>query len=284
MAQFTNQATLTYNNTVVNSNVAVGELLEVLSATKLAVVDSYTQGDDVTYIISILNSGNTPITGISVSDDLGAYAVGGTTVTPLSYVDGSIRLYAGGVLQASPTTTAGPPLVFGGITIPAKSNVMLVYETRTNGFAPPNVTGSLTNTATITGGGLTTPVLAESVITPRSAPNLTITKSLEPTVVAENSTLTYRFVIQNFGNTAAETTDAVAVTDTFSPVLSGIVVMLNGATLAEYTDYTYDETTGVFATIPGQITIPAATFTQDPTTGVFVTTPGAVTLAVTGTV
>ena len=38
MAQFTNQAQLSYNNSVANSNVGVGEILEVLSATKTALV------------------------------------------------------------------------------------------------------------------------------------------------------------------------------------------------------------------------------------------------------
>ena len=42
MAQFTNQAQLSYNNTVVNSNVVVGEIVEVVSANKTAVVDTYT--------------------------------------------------------------------------------------------------------------------------------------------------------------------------------------------------------------------------------------------------
>ena len=37
MAQFTNQAQLSYNNATINSNVAVGEVLEVLSANKTAV-------------------------------------------------------------------------------------------------------------------------------------------------------------------------------------------------------------------------------------------------------
>ena len=41
MAQFTNQAQLSYNDSVTNSNIAVGELLEVLSATKTAVIDEY---------------------------------------------------------------------------------------------------------------------------------------------------------------------------------------------------------------------------------------------------
>ena len=63
MAQFTNQAQLSYNNSVVNSNIAVGEILEVLSASKSAVMDDYTRTDDVTYVISVVNSGSTAVLG-----------------------------------------------------------------------------------------------------------------------------------------------------------------------------------------------------------------------------
>lgn len=41
MARFTNQAQLRYGNAVANSNIAVGEILEVLSATKTAVRTTY---------------------------------------------------------------------------------------------------------------------------------------------------------------------------------------------------------------------------------------------------
>ena len=44
MAIFTNQATLTYNGTSTNSNVAYGEILEILAAAKTSVEESYTQG------------------------------------------------------------------------------------------------------------------------------------------------------------------------------------------------------------------------------------------------
>ena len=57
MAQFTNQAQLSYNNSVVSSNVAVGELIEVLSADKTAVEGTYAPGELVTYVITIRNSG-----------------------------------------------------------------------------------------------------------------------------------------------------------------------------------------------------------------------------------
>ena len=48
--------------------------------------------------------------------------------------------------------------------------------------------------------------------------------------------------------------------------------------------YNYNEATGLFTTVPGQILVPAATYTQDPTTGAYAVTPGTVTLTVTGTI
>ena len=40
MPTFTNQATLSYNNITTNSNVVTGQLLEVLSVTKTAVMNT----------------------------------------------------------------------------------------------------------------------------------------------------------------------------------------------------------------------------------------------------
>lgn len=284
MAQFTNQAQLSYNNSVVNSNIAVGEILEVLSATKTAVMDDYTRGDDVTYVISVINSGSSAITGVSITDNLGAYTFNEQTLYPLSYVEGSVRLYINGVLQTAPAAVAGPPLVFSGINIPANSNLILIYEADANQFAPLGVGDSIVNTATVNGTGLPAPVTVSETVTPEQEPELTITKSIEPIPVTENGTVTYRFIIQNYGNTAAVATDNVTVTDTFDPVLSGLTATLDGAVLTEGTDYNYDETTGLFTTVPSQITVPAATYSQDPDTGVWVVTPGVTILTVSGTV
>ena len=65
MARFTNQAQLKYGNAVTNSNIAVGEILEVLSASKMAVRDTYGQNDSVTYLIALVNSGTVPVTGLT---------------------------------------------------------------------------------------------------------------------------------------------------------------------------------------------------------------------------
>ena len=105
-----------------------------------------------------------------------------------------------------------------------------------------------------------------------------------PSVVPANGQLTYTFVIENYGNTEAAAGDNVVITDTFNPILRNISVTYNGNAWTETTNYTYNETTGAFATVAGQITVPAATFTQDAATGAITTTPGTAVVTVTGNI
>ena len=73
MPTFTNQALLSYNGRTTASNITRGEIVEVLSATKSALNPDYNSGSVITYLINIVNTGNTAFTGLSVNDDLGAY-------------------------------------------------------------------------------------------------------------------------------------------------------------------------------------------------------------------
>lgn len=284
MATFTNQATLTYNGGTATSNVATGELLETLTATKTAVTDTYRVGDNVTYVIGLVNAGATALTGLTVTDNLGGYPFETGTVYPLTYVDNTVLYYVNGVLQAAPTVTAGPPLTITGITVPAGGNAIIVYDTVVTAFAPTAADGTIENSVTVTGGGLTNPVTATETITATETANLTITKAITPPVVSANDRVTYTFTIQNFGNEPVVETDDAVITDLFDPILTDLTVSLNGTPLTEPAGYTYDEATGLFRTVTGQITVPAATFTQDPTTGAWITTPGVSTLVVTGTI
>ncbi len=283
MATFTNQATLTYNGNTINSNIVTGNIIEVLTATKTAVSDSYSADQNITYIISLTNSGAFALTGVSVSDNLGEYGSGTDALVPLEYVEGSAIYYQNGVIQPAPAVSSTQPLTFTGITIPANGNVIIVYEVTTNNFAPLETGSSITNEATVTAPEITAPITATETINVTDEADLSITKSLSPVNVTENGELTYTFTIQNTGNTPVDATDDVVITDTFNPTLSDITVTLNGTVLPPQS-YSYNETTGVFSTLPGAITVPAATYSQNPITGEWIITPGVTTLTVRGTV
>lgn len=284
MATFFNQATLSYNGNTVNSNIVTGELVDVISATKTALTSDYTAGSVVSYAVNIINTGTVDFNGLSITDDLGAYTFNATTLVPLTYIDGSVRYFVNGVPAAAPTVTAGPPLTISGINVPASGNATVIYSATVNSFAPLGENADITNTVTVTGGGISSDITAEATVPADTEALLTITKSLNPTVVSDNGQLTYTFVIQNTGAQAVIATDNASITDTFDPIINITGVTFDGAAWAEGTNYTYDDTTGVFTTVPGQIVVPAATYAQDPTTGTYIINPGTVTLTVTGTV
>ena len=285
MAIFSNQATLTYNGNTTNSNIAYGELLDVLTAAKTAVEGSYAPGQTVTYVVTLRNTGTAALAGLTVTDNLGAYAFGtNSTLYPLTYVDGSVTLFVNGVLQPTPTVNAGPPLTVSPITVPAEGDAVLVYQARANTFADPPQGGANLNTVTISGDGLASDVTAEATVFANAAPQLAISKSISPSQVTDNDRVSYTFILQNSGSAALETTDNAVITDVFDPLLTALSITYNGAAWTEGTQYTYDATTGLFTTLPGALTVPAATVTQDITTGAYTVNPGLATLVVTGTI
>ena len=196
MATFTNQATLIYNGQSTVSNVTTGEVMSGHTLTKTSISRDYGVDDHISYIVTIANEGGA-ITGATLTDDLGAYtAAGGTTVTPLTYVEGSLLYYVNGVATAAPTAAGGPPLAITGINIPAGANVTLIYEAATNEFTPLEVGGVITNTATLTEAGLAETVADTATVTARDEVALTIAKAICPPVVNDNDTITYTFIPQ----------------------------------------------------------------------------------------
>ena len=285
MASFTNQATLRYNGLTVNSNVVTGQMISPLSMTKTPVEDEYAPGDTLSYVISLVNDGSVNYENLTLTDDLGGYAVsGGQTAWPLAYVADSLRYFINGVPQPAPAVTAGPPLSVTGISVPAGGNAMLVYETEVTAAAPLTEGGSITNTAAVSGAGLTNPLEAEASVGVSSGAELSILKSLSPATVPENGQLSYTFLIQNHGNQAADQAAGVTVSDLFDPVLKNLSVSLNGQPLAQGSGYSYNQSSGQFDTVPGLITVPAASYAQTASTGDWIVSPGESTLIVSGTV
>lgn len=283
MATFFNQATLNIGSTSLNSNVTVGEIVAGLTLTKTAASSAYTTGEGITYIVTLTNGGTTDATGVTLTDDLGAYVPTGSTVSviPLTYVDGSLLYYVNGVLTTSPTVTAGDTLLIGGITVPAGGSTVLVYEATANGSAPLEAGSTITNTVTLGG---TEPLSDTATVPVRESVALSIAKALCPAVITDNGELTYTFIVQNTGNLAVDATEGLTITDTFTPALTDITVTLNGEPLAEGTGYTYNPATGEFATVNGAIDLPAATYTRDPATGRVTANPGFAVVTVSGRV
>ncbi|MBP5167256.1 MAG: hypothetical protein ILP09_08390 [Oscillospiraceae bacterium] len=283
MAQFSNQATLLYNGIRSASNIAAGEIVESLAVTKTAVSGVYGEAGSVVFVISMVNSGSTALSGLTLTDDLGEYKFGTLFLTPLSYTSGSAKYYVNGALQPAPTVAAGPPLTFTPISVPAGGSAVIIYEASANQYAPMEAGSSITNGVSVSGEGLAAPVTAEETISAAEEPELSLTKTVFPASVTGSDTVTYTFLIQNTGNTAADAASGVVITDTFSPVLDITGVTFNGASWTQGTQYTYDEATGLFTTADAAVTVPAASYTQDTDTGEWTATPGVSTLTVSGT-
>lgn len=284
MAIFYNKATLSYNDTTTDSNIVTGEIIAALTATKQALDQSYEAGETITYAISLVNSAPGALSGLTLTDNLGAYAFGSQTLVPLTYVSDSLYFYVNGVQQPTPVITSTSPLTVSGLSIPAGGNAILIYNATANEYAPLDIESSITNTGSVTGSALVAPVTFTETIGKDTAPKLSICKSLSPETITENGEITYTFLIQNTGNLPAGLAENVIITDIFQPVLNNLTVTYNGTIWSEPANYTYDETTGTFQTVPGSITVPAATFTQNPVTGVWSTIPGATIIRVTGTI
>lgn len=279
MPAFTNQAKLSYDSRTALSNIANGNISDPFVLTKTAVNDDYIFGDDVTYVLTITNSSASALTNVTVTDDLGAYSYGPIPITvyPLTYV-GPILYSINGTPQAPIVPVSSTPtLAFVVPSVPAGGNATLIYEVDVNQYAPLDVGDSIVNTAAIPSlSGIT----AEEEIFTEDIPLLSICKSISPDPVIDNQPATFTFIVNNYGNTAS--TDVV-FTDTFNPILTGVVVKVDGVTQTLGVDYTYNAGTGVLTTVTGHLTVPEATYAQD-SSGIVTTTPGYITIVVTGIV
>lgn len=284
MAEFTNQASLRYNDTVTNSNIVVGNIVQSLEITKTAVRPEYYTDDDTSYVISITNSSSEDLTGLTVTDNLGAYRWNELRLVPLSYIEGSLRYFVNGVLQPELDPDAGETLVIPGVSVPANGSAMLIYEVRPNIYAPLEAGSTITNTATVEGRGVAETLAADEVVTVAERVLLSISKAIEPKTVTANGQITYTFVIQNTGNAPADAAVAAVVEDAFDPALNGLTATYNGKELVPDKDYTYDQTTGVFETTAGTIQLDAASFARDEATGAVIVTPSVGVLVVSGTI
>ncbi len=268
------------------SNLATTTLQGPLTVTKNSLNAFYSADDELTYIITLENTGNSAIEDITVTDDLGRFTPPGMSqpVTPLTYV-GPAQLYVNGVLsnQLTVEIVGTGELQFNIPSLPGNSNAIIVYIVEVNEFAPLSVEfGSITNDVVADAEGLCESGEDSNTINVLPAADIRLIKQMSPDPVVCGEQITYTISIYNYGNIAATN---VQLTDVFTPAPTDISVYVNGALLTG--NYTYNEATGLLTlptTTDESVTIPAATYTRDTQTGVVTTQPGLVTVVITGTI
>lgn len=205
-----NQATLLYNNVTTNSNTAVTRILSLydLTATKEALLDTYTPGQTITYITRVENTGSAPLYNLTIVDNLADGLI--------RYINTSVEGYLNGspIEIAVQTTTNSATFKVNSIVEPT-DNVLIIFETTT----PTSNPDTLTNTQTITanGGSTTGPVITvkpdpTATVTIANYAALEMTKSVDKSSIYSGESLVYTFKIINRGN---ETATNVAFSDIF---------------------------------------------------------------------
>ncbi len=281
MSLFYNQAALSYRGVTVASNIVTGEITQALSVSKYSLDVSYLPDQILTYVVSVTNNSETAYGELIMTDDLGAYEFLETSVVPLEYVEGSVRYYQNGTLQPEPAVLVAGALIISGLEVPANGNSMLIYQAKVNQYAPLGEGGSVTNTVTVSGDGVSE-ATAFAEVPAQTEASLSLTKTLEPAVVAENGRVNYTLFLENRG--FREVGTDVILTDAFDPILSDIEVSCDGEEWQQGSQYSYDALTGEFSTVNGALTIPAAEASQNAEEGSWSLTPGISIVQISGTI
>ena len=263
------------------SNIAQIDLASSVTFDKRTVGSTYSEGDLVTYIMTVSNTSSNPLNTVSITDDLGTFTSQTGEITPLTFVDPAILLVDGQDVSANLTadSTQTSQVVFSIPALAAGATANIIYTARVNEFAPLELDSTIVNNATLTTDSDCADGNASATVTVAPAADVSIFKQMSPNPVVCGDTVTYTIRLYNYGNIDAEN---VQLIDVFDPIPTNITVSRNGV-LLEGTAYLYENGT---LTVPATATdtIPAATFTRDATTGEVVVTPGTVEYVITGVI
>ena len=181
-----NEATLIYDNITKNSNAVVTRILSLydLTATKEALLDSYTPGQTITYITRVENTGSASLYNLTIVDDL----ANGT----LQYIDTSIEGYLNGSpIEVDVQKTANTVTFKIDNVLNPNDNVLIIFETTTPTTNPEQITN--TQTITANGGSTTGPIVTakpnpSATVTLANYVTLDITKAVDSMISSQQYT------------------------------------------------------------------------------------------------
>ena len=261
-----NSATLTYNSGENSgsaaSNVVSTSLLDSYSITaqKFTANDSWRPGENITYLVTVKNTGTQPVFAVQITDNLG-----GGTDAPLNYVlNSALVIDEDGVTQIVPTAVSPLTIVLPD-ALQSSESVTVLYVAQVDSVIADDVQ-SITNTVAATarqGSAAGEIVEAEPVsvtIDREDFAQIDVTKAVDKAVIASGDTLTYTFTIENSGNIEATN---VVITDTLPAgfAITEISSETNAVvTVYDATDYTIDADNTLTLPVGGvTITVPPRT-------------------------
>lgn len=267
MATINNTASATYSfgrseTASVISNTATTNLIEEysISGSKITNNETFRNGENLTYQISVSNDGTSSLYNVTITDDLGG------ETNPLSFLECSGTYNINGI-TAGIIPTGVRPLVF---VLPSP---LASGETATITFIARVSSGldagieSITTTSTITANrGSTTgdkiSVTPNPMVTISRGEfaDVTITKDVSSLQISAGEIFSYRITLSNSGNLDAT---GVTITDTLPEnfEINTITSETDGVTTSfSASDYTIDEATNTLTLPSGNtlsITVPA---------------------------
>lgn len=265
-----NSANITYRygtlTDSVNSNVVTTLLNENygLDAEKTTHNLNWRPSENLTFVIRVENTGTEPLFAVSIQDNLG-----GDTTRLLNYIAGSARMLRNDVLTGITPTSVAPFTVVIPDTLQPGEVVVISYVAKVIGDIDSDTT-EITNTATIVGHETS---VSGPTVTVDPSPSVTIPKAdyadvrIEKTVdkeqISVGEKLTYKFQLENYGNTEATN---VVVEDNLPEefVVESIVAETNGVqTIFEEADYSLDADNKLIlpTSVTKTISVPAASTT-----------------------
>ncbi|MBO5914408.1 MAG: DUF11 domain-containing protein [Clostridia bacterium] len=284
----TNRATVNYSygrsSAVTVSNTASTVLNGTVEISKFALSNAYRAGGDITYIITVTNSGNSALGDITVADDLGSIEFGNGRLKTLDYI-GPAQLYTGGmyVSALTPITTVDG-ISFNIGNLPIGETATIIYVARANQNASSALGESITNTATarrFCDCPCDFPSSASATVYAEAYGDLRVIKSVCPNPVVCGEQINYIIDLYNYGNTVVGN---VVLSDVFDPLLTDLTVSIDGNVIPA-SQYNYVNGTLTLPNRSGsEITVPAASFTRNEQSGAVNINPGHIQITLSGNI
>ena len=286
--QILNTASLTFEygsqTKCVFSNTASANLLESLSLSAESLNSEYFCGDYITYIINVKNNSSAEAKNLKITDNLGCDSsrnqILSQSLPPLNYESPSYMYINGNFESKISPEVYSDKIVFGISSIPANSNLTVIYKSVVNQHADMSPNSKITSTITLESENSENVSNSKITLNVSEKADIQVVKNMSAEHISVGEEITYNFYIYNYGNAEALN---VTLTDTFSPAPKITSVRADSKELSP-TDYSYSN--GV-VTIPGyasyfNLNIPAAKFIKNPDDGTTAVNPGITKVSITG--